>query len=117
MAYIIVPRYLNFRKIYNLNKINDPQIGLILRYYLIYVFIISNIFAKDFYEGDSLVREGVYAFYDYEFDRSVAILSEAKDKYFNHPGVHMIWAASRWVQAKAVYSTKRSNQVLEKYTI
>ena len=114
MAYIIVPRYLNFRKIYNLNKINDPQIGLILRYYLIYVFIISNIFAKDFYEGDSLVREGVYAFYDYEFDRSVSILSEAKDKYFNHPGVHMIWAASRWVQAKAVYSTKRSNQVLEK---
>ena len=82
--------------------------------YLIYVFIVSNIFARDYYEGDSLVREGVYAFYNYEFDRSVEILNEAKDKYYNHPGVHMIWAASRWVQAKAIYSTKRSNQVLEK---
>ena len=73
----------------------------------------SNIFSEDYYEGDSLVREGVYAFYNYEFDRSVSILDEAKDKYSNHPGVHMIWAASRWVQAKAVYSTEKSNQILE----
>ena len=68
----------------------------------------SNIFSADYYEGDSLVREGVYAFYNYEFDRSVSILDKAKDKYSNHPGVHMIWAASRWVQAKAVYSTEKS---------
>ena len=31
-----------------------------MRYFLLYVFIISNIFSADYYEGDSLVREGVY---------------------------------------------------------
>ena len=82
--------------------------------YIAYFLILSNIFATDFYEGDSLVREGVNAFYNYEFDRSIDILTIAKEKYSNHPGVHMIWAASRWVQAKAIYSTERSNEVLEK---
>ena len=70
-------------------------------------------YGDGFYEGDSVVEAGVRAFYNYRFDESVEILTEAREKYPNHPGVHMIWAASRWVRAKALYSTERSNQVLE----
>ena len=84
-----------------------------IRFLFLFSLILSNIYSKDFYEGDSLVREGVNAFYNYEFDRTINVLTDAREKYPNHPGVHMIWAVSRWVNAQAIYSTERSNQVLE----
>ena len=80
---------------------------------LLFFVFLTFCYGDGFYEGDSVVEAGVRAFYNYRFDESVEILTEAREKYPNHPGVHMIWAASRWVRAKALYSTERSNQVLE----
>ena len=80
---------------------------------LLFFVFLTFCYGDGFYEGDSIVKAGVRAFYNYSFDESVEILTEAREKYPNHPGVHMIWAASRWVRAKAIYSTERSNQLLE----
>ena len=80
---------------------------------LLFFVFLTFCYGDGFYEGDSIIEAGVRAFYNYRFDESVEILTEAREKYPNHPGVHMIWAASRWVRAKALYSTERSNQVLE----
>ena len=84
-----------------------------MHYALLFLVFLTFCYGDAFYEGDSIVEAGVRAFYNYRFDESVEILTEAREKYPNHPGVHMIWAASRWVRAKALYSTERSNQVLE----
>ena len=56
------------------------------------VILITGAFANEYYKGDTLVREGVYAFYNYEFDEAVNILSDARDEFPDHPGVHLIWA-------------------------
>ena len=69
-------------------------------------------YGDGFYEGDSIVEAGVRAFYNYRFDESVEILTEAREKYPNHPGVHMIWAASRWVRAKALIQLREAIKCL-----
>ncbi len=84
-----------------------------IRYFFIFFLAFSNTFSRDFYEGDSLIKEGVHAFYNYEYDRAINVLNIARKTFPDHPGVHMIWAASRWVRAQSIYSTDRSNQVLE----
>ena len=84
-----------------------------IRFFFIFSLIFSNIFGEDFYEGDSLIRVGVYAFYNYDYDRAIDVLTTARKKFPDHPRVHMVWAASRWVRAQSLYSTDRSNQVLE----
>ena len=45
---------------------------------LIAVLLVTGASANDYYKGDTLVRKGVFAFYNYEFDDAVAILSEAR---------------------------------------
>ena len=57
-------------------------------FYGILTFATAN--SQAYYVGDSLVQEGVYAFYNYDFDNSVEILDQAKKKYPDHPGVHLI---------------------------
>ena len=63
--------------------------------YFAAVLLFTSAFANEYYKGDTLVREGVYAFYNYEFDKAVNILSNARDEFPDHPGVHLIWAASK----------------------
>lgn len=85
----------------------------ILRFILA-VFYISILHADDYYKGDTLVREGVHAFYNYEFDTAVNILSEARIQFPDHPGVHLIWAASRWVRSQAHSPVGETYRILQK---
>ncbi len=85
----------------------------ILRFTLA-VFYISILYADDYYKGDTLVREGVHAFYNYEFDKAVNILSEARIQFPDHPGVHLIWAASRWVRSQAHSPVEETYRILQK---
>jgi hypothetical protein len=73
----------------------------------------STLFSKDYYEGDHLVKDGVYALYNYEFDSAVTILTNARDQYPDHPGVHLIWVAARWVRSQANDSFEEANILLE----
>ena len=84
-----------------------------LRLILYSFFLVSIIFSKDFYKGDSLVKKGVYAFYNYEFDQAVEILTDAREQFPDHPGVHLIWAASRWVKTQANSPVEETYKVLE----
>ncbi len=70
--------------------------------------------SQSFYFGDSLVKEGVYAFYNYDFDNAIEILTQAQNLYPDHPGVHLIWAASRWVRSQAHDPIEETYQVLER---
>ena len=77
------------------------------------LFFSSLLFSIDFYEGDSLVKKGVYSFYNYEFDEAVSILSKARKDFPDHPGVHLIWAASRWVKAQSTLTVPETYNLLE----
>ena len=77
------------------------------------VIILSSIYAEDYYKGDALIKKGVYAFYNYNFDEAVDILEEARDKFPEHPGVHLIWAASRWVRAQANKPIEETYHILQ----
>ena len=64
---------------------------------LICIICVINIsWSTDIYPGDSEVREGVHAFYNYEFEHSIKILDRARQTYPDHPGVHFIWAAAKY---------------------
>ena len=42
------------------------------------------------------------------FYKAISILDNARTKFPNHPGVHLIWAASRWLRkTDSVWSTSR----------
>ena len=85
-----------------------------MRHVLItFLLLFSTLYSKDFYEGDPLVKEAVYAFYNYEFDRAVIILTDAREKYPDHPGVHLIWVAARWVRSLANDPVEDANTMLE----
>jgi len=73
----------------------------------------SLLIAQDFYSGDELVRQGVYAFYDYQFEKADSLLTLARDTYPNHPGVHLIWASARWVKSQANDPVDITHKVLE----
>ena len=47
-------------------------------------------------KADSTVMSGVSAFYNYDFDNSIKILDNARIRFPNHPGVHFIWASSKY---------------------
>ncbi|MBT6632079.1 MAG: hypothetical protein HOB40_03845 [Candidatus Marinimicrobia bacterium] len=89
------------------------NISSIMRFVFSLFLLASTLYSRDFYEGDSLVREGVHAFYNYEYKRSVSILTEAKSQYPSHPGVHLVWAASRWIQSQTIDDVDIANTQLE----
>lgn len=62
--------------------------------------------------GDEMVWEGILAFYNYEFEKSVDLLSMARAKYPGHPAVHFTWAASRWLKAKEYEGVNESYEEL-----
>ena len=66
---------------------------------IIFLSLFSILFAQR--PGDAAVRAGVDAFYNYEFDRSIEILTQARKDYPNHPGVHVTWAAAHWRRNEA----------------
>jgi hypothetical protein len=84
-----------------------------LRAALTLFFLLTIGFPKDYYEGDKLVKEGVHAFYNYEFDHAIELLTQARNLYPDHPGVHLCWAAARWVRSQAFDSIDENHQILE----
>ena len=84
-----------------------------LRFIFYGILIFATVDGQAYYVGDSLVQEGVHAFYNYDFDNSVEILDQARKKYPDHPGVHLIWAASRWVRSQANDPVEETYRVLE----
>ena len=74
--------------------------------------------------GDEVVMEGVDAFFNYDFEKSIEVLSKARIEYRNHPVVHVVWAAA-WYHydqsmflADSVYSRfeNRINEIETIYT-
>ncbi|MFQ6675964.1 MAG: tetratricopeptide repeat protein [Fidelibacterota bacterium] len=63
--------------------------------------------------GSELVWEGIRAFYNYEFDHAVSVLSSARIQYPEHPAVHFSWAVSRWLRARQVDGFQESYVELE----
>ena len=37
---------------------------------LVFIVSLSTLLSNEFYKGDALVKEGVYAFYNYDFDKA-----------------------------------------------
>jgi len=65
----------------------------------IFIFTLSILLGQ--HPGDKAVRAGVDAFYNYEFDKSIQILTQARKDFPNHPGVHVTWAAAHWRRNEA----------------
>ena len=71
------------------------------------------------HKGDAFVKQGVDAFFNYEFEKSIEILSKARSAYPDHPVVHVVWAAAWYhfdqsmYSADSVYSNfeKRLNEI------
>ena len=76
------------------------------------ILSLTILYADDYYKGDTLVKKGVYAFYNYEFDKAVDLLTEARGRFPEHPGVHLIWAASRWVRSQANLPVEETYNIL-----
>ena len=70
--------------------------------------------SANLYPGDSEVRKGVHAFYNYEFDHSIKILIQARETYPDHPGVHFIWAAAKYYCSQGLDPVLASYDTLEK---
>lgn len=84
------------------------------RFLLLCIFFLNSpLFSNDFYEGDSLVRKGVFSFYNYEFDKAISTLTKAREDFPDHPGVHLIWAAARWVKAQTTLTVPETYNLLE----
>ena len=71
------------------------------------------------HKGDAFVKQGGDAFFNYEFEKSIEILSKARSTYPDHPVVHVVWAAAWYhfdqsmFSADSVYSNfeKRLNEI------
>jgi len=92
-----------------------------LKHSFLLVFICSILFSQ--HRGDSVVRQGVDAFFNYEYEKSIEILSNARVEFYEHPVVHTVWAAA-WYQfdqsqfsADTVYSKfeTRLNEIEQIY--
>ncbi|MEE9165922.1 MAG: hypothetical protein V3U24_00450 [Candidatus Neomarinimicrobiota bacterium] len=62
--------------------------------------------------GDELVWEGIDAFYNYEFDRAVTVLTTGRKEFPAHPTVHLTWAVSLWLKAQMYDGIEESQEVL-----
>jgi len=58
--------------------------------------------------------EGVRSFYNYEFDRSIDILTEARLQYPDHPGVHFIWSSSKYYISQGIDPVHATYDTLDK---
>ena len=56
---------------------------------------------------------GVRAFYNYDFEWSIKILDKARIDYPNHPGVHFIWASSKYYISQGVDPVEATYDTLE----
>ena len=64
--------------------------------------------------GDSLVWEGVNAFYNNETARAVEILTKARIEYPLNAAVHFTWTSARWLHSQANDPVERTYIVLNR---
>ena len=64
-------------------------------------------------KADSTIMNGVRAFYNYDFERSIKILDKARIDYQNHPAVHFIWASSKYYISQGVDPVEATYDTLE----
>lgn len=50
------------------------------------------------------MKKGVHAFYNYDYEKSLKILGQARQDYPENPLVHITWAAARWRRNEAFLS-------------
>ena len=76
---------------------------------LIHAILIACFFTCLFsqHPGDLKVREGVDAFYNFEYEKSLRILSSARTEYPSHPVVHAVWAAAWYQYDQSQFSEKK----------
>ena len=63
--------------------------------------------------ADSTIMNGVRAFYNYDFERSIKILDKARIDYPRHPGIHFIWASSKYYISQGVDPIEATYDTLE----
>ena len=56
---------------------------------------------------------GVRAFYNYDFNKSIEILNKARADYPLHPGVHFIWASSKYYISQGMDPVDATYDTLE----
>lgn len=65
-----------------------------MKNFFIINFLYCLLYAQN--SGDETVRSGVDAFFNYEYEKSLNILNDARLNYPSHPVVHVAWAAAKW---------------------
>ena len=79
---------------------------------IILFFLFMQITAKE--PGDSLVWEGVNAFYNNETAIAIDILTEARKEYPLNPAVHFTWATAIWLHSQANDPIEKTYEVLNR---
>ncbi|MEE8342033.1 MAG: hypothetical protein V3R52_08055 [Candidatus Neomarinimicrobiota bacterium] len=64
--------------------------------------------------GDSLVWEGVNAFYNNETARSITVLTKAREEFPLNAAVHFTWATARWLHSQANDPVEKTYYVLNR---
>jgi len=68
---------------------------------LTFILFIFSLILNGQHPGDIFVHQGVNAFYNYEYERSIEVLAKARKDFPDHPGVHIAWAAAYWRKDEA----------------
>lgn len=81
--------------------------------FVLFFITYSSIRAFNSSKADEYVYTGVKAFYNYEFEKSLKILHSARTLFPEHPGVHFIWASSKYYYSQAFFPTLTTYDTLE----
>ena len=84
----------------------DQLMRKIIHYLLIHVMILAVHFP-----GDGEVMKGVELFYNYQTEKAVEILTQARKNFPENPRAHFTWAAARMLDSEA------HNPVIESYDL
>jgi tetratricopeptide (TPR) repeat protein len=76
------------------------------------LLLFSQITAEEL--GDSLVWEGVNAFYNNETVKAVEVLSTARKEFPLNAAVHFTWATARWLHSQANDPIQKTYKVLNR---
>ncbi len=76
------------------------------------LLLFSQITAEEL--GDSLVWEGVNAFYNNETAKAVEVLSTARKEFPLNAAVHFTWATARWLHSQANDPIEKTYKVLNR---
>jgi len=76
------------------------------------IFILNFLLADE--PGDSLVWQGVHAFYNNETEIAIDILTKARQEYPLNAAVHFTWASAVWLHSQANDPIEKTYEVLNR---